>query len=236
VIIFEDISAAGLSPGLHTLFLRMMDSRGVWSEAKGAALRIAHGPALTEAEFFLDEDPGSGNGQPIDFADGQEFILFNDVSLPPTSPGLHRFYLRCRTTDGFWSQPRAVPLRVKPASPTGTEFIAAAEAFFDTDPGIGNGIAMYAEDSSFDAFEENAYRNVRADTLALGQHIVYARVRSATGIWSFIALEHISKISGTNKPLFPLKLREARSWTLANKIPAGLRAIEFCHTENLRKC
>ncbi len=192
VIIFEDVSAAGLSPGLHTLYLRMRDSRGIWSQAKGTALRIAHGVELTEAGFFLDDDPGAGSGQPIDFADGQEFMLFNDVSLPPTSPGLHRFYLRCRTTDGFWSQSKAVLLRVKSESPTGSEFIAEAEAYFNTDPGIGNGIVMYAEDGSFNELEETAYRNVRADTLALGQHIVYARVHSATGIWSFIAADTVN--------------------------------------------
>jgi len=192
VIIFEDVSGAGLSPGLHTLYLRMKDSHEIWSQAKGREFRIYHGPDLTEAEFFLDDDPGPGNGQPIDFADSDEFILFNEVALPPVAPGLHRFYLRCRTTDGFWSQSRAVPLRVKPESPTGTEFVAAAEAYFDTDPGAGNGVVMYAEDGSFDELEETAYRNVRADTLTLGQHIVYARVRSATGIWSFIAADTVN--------------------------------------------
>jgi hypothetical protein len=192
VIIFEDVSAAGLSPGLHTLYLRMQDSRGVWSEAKGVTLRITHGPDLTEAEFFLDDDPGPGNGEPIDFADSDEFILFNEVALPPVATGLHRFYLRCRTTDGFWSRAKAVPLRVKPESPTGSEFVAAAEAYFDTDPGAGNGVVMYAEDGSFDEFEEASYRNVWADTLTLGQHVVYVRVRSATGTWSFIAADTVT--------------------------------------------
>ncbi|MBM3324245.1 MAG: hypothetical protein FJY66_01105 [Calditrichaeota bacterium] len=183
---------AGLLPGLHTLYLRMQDSRGVWSRAKATALHITHGPNLTEAEFFLDDDPGVGNGEPIDFADGQEFVLFNDASMPPTSPGLHRFYLRCRTTNGHWSESKPVLLRVKSESPSGTEFTAAAETYFDTDPGVGNGIAMYAEDGSFDELEETAYRNVRADTLTLGQHIVYARIRSATGTWSFIVRDTVT--------------------------------------------
>lgn len=66
-----------------------------------------------------------------------------------------------------------------------------AEAYFDTDPGIGNGIVMHAEDGSFGELEETAYRNVRADTLAMGQHIAYSRVRSATGTWSFIGADTV---------------------------------------------
>jgi hypothetical protein len=192
VIIWDQITATGLSPGLHVLYLRVRDSRGIWSPARGKSLRVSMETTLAQAEYYLDNDPGAGNGMILDFPDTSDAILFPIVSLPPTSPGLHTFYLRMRTTDGFWSSAKGKTLRIRPQSPGGVIFLAGGEAFFDYDPGIGHGIPLRANDGAFDGLDEFMYRNVLAETLTLGMYRVYARVQDGSGSWSNLLSDSVT--------------------------------------------
>ena len=177
IVTFTNITATGLGRGLHTLYVRFQDSRGLWSPPTRKAFRVSTQATLSGVEYFFDTDPGEGNGQQFTFNLGSEINLFTSVPQSESLLGLHQFYARVRTPDGLYSVARGRPVRV--------DFISGGETYFDTDPGTGNGIPLRAQDGSFNDMNETMYRNVLADTIPLGQHVVHTRVRSIIG-WSTV--------------------------------------------------
>ncbi|MBL0063085.1 MAG: hypothetical protein IPP40_16800 [bacterium] len=111
-ISFADAVAHNAGPGPHEFRLRYVSEEGqrsntiklpffVWSGAGPS------GPAhLAGAEYFLNVDPGVGNGVPVTFAqdgawDEREENAFAVLTGLPV--GLHRFGIRFRDEVGNWS-------------------------------------------------------------------------------------------------------------------------------------
>src|SRR5512135_1835926 len=69
-------------------------------------LAVSPGFALTitQAEYFLDNDPGLGNGTAFTFSGTDSasaaFVVPTAGSLPP---GIHKIYVRFRDDEGVWS-------------------------------------------------------------------------------------------------------------------------------------
>ena len=61
--------------------------------------------------------------------------------------------------------------------------IIAAEYFFGTDPGKGNGISIEAKDGAFDTSEESISLDIKTDSLRYGYHTVFIRFQSSDGKW-----------------------------------------------------
>ena len=99
---------------------------------------------------------------------------------------------------GHWSAAKQKQFRVS-YQPVFTR----GEVFFDSDPGVGHGIALRAEDGLFNEPEEDMYRNVLADTIVLGQHSVGARVRSSLGMWSFLSSDSVTIDQGESFKIIP---------------------------------
>lgn len=109
-ILGQNFSAAteNLSTGLHNLFIRVKDANGLWSTASRTlfykAPALGDLPNIVQAEYFIDSDPGFGNGIPI---------AFSSMAVVPAIPikanvtgltdGIHKFYLRVKDIHGKWS-------------------------------------------------------------------------------------------------------------------------------------
>jgi len=107
-----DISA--LTPGPHTLYIRSLDADGKWSTTNIRSFSNGSAPAypaappaaqnIVQAEYFIDTDPGIGNGTPITITPG---LNITDIPLSISTTGLsvgpHNFYVRSRSADGKWS-------------------------------------------------------------------------------------------------------------------------------------
>ena len=197
IITFTNITATGLGRGLHTLYVRFQDSRGLWSPPTRKAFRVSTQATLSGVEYFFDTDPGEGNGQAFNFAPTSEINLFTSVPQSENLLGLHQFYARVRTPDGLWSVARGRPVRV--------DYISGGETYFDTDPGQGQGIPLHSQDGSFNDMDEDMYRNVLADTIPLGQHVVYTRVRSIIG-WSTVVTDTVIIDQGEHFRIVPCVL------------------------------
>jgi hypothetical protein len=110
---FADVIPVNLLPGLHRFSLRYRDDRGIWSmaEARNFVLIFAVPPSgspsnLAGAEYFINADPGPGNGVPIPLpADGAWDERNEDVAVTITGVpiGLHLFSIRYRDDQGHWS-------------------------------------------------------------------------------------------------------------------------------------
>jgi hypothetical protein len=166
--------------GFHTFSLRVF-SGGTWSIPAKRTLRL--GSALIDhAEAYFDTDPGEGNGFPIDFGSGADVITYDStVSVAAGGLGIHVLFLRFRG-GGVWSFPIFRSLRIGPEVNDGVNRITGGEFFIDSDPGIGNGCTLLAEDGAFDDGDEVMRRYIEAD-MTLGQHTAGIRVKDAGDRW-----------------------------------------------------
>ncbi len=141
-------------------------------------------PTIVQAEYFIDQDPGEGAGFPLLPGDGAfdsaEEVLDGEVSLPATLfPGYHRLFVRMKSSVGVWGTARPIPFLL-----TAELSITAAEYFFDTDPGEGQGYPLDLSNVPTDSrlqFLDGA--NIDTSALAPGFHLLFVRARDSMGRW-----------------------------------------------------
>ena len=137
-------------------------------------------PDISRMEYFIDNDPGYGNGAEITVpADSLVVHSFN-IPLLSISSGVHVLYLRCRDDNGCWSMTETMPFyRLE----TEIKNIASMEYFIDTDPGTGNGIPI--------AIDPNSGQSVSSVTIPLanittGIHTLFIRAKDNYNRWSLV--------------------------------------------------
>jgi hypothetical protein len=187
-----DISTTGLSVGPHILYARMRDSAGHWGTPRALRFRVVGPVSLTNAEYFIDTDPGPGAGTPLAAADGKfdevaERIVPAVTETASLPMGFHTLFVRMRDSEGRWGIARQHRFEV-----SAPKIVAAAECYADTEPTPGLGRSLVASDGSFNAAEEDAEletearRMCRRDgepDLAEGTHTIYARMRDNYQKW-----------------------------------------------------
>src|SRR5437867_1264221 len=107
-----------------------------------AALLFYHARAqqLTSAEYFFDSDPGVGNGTSLSVSAGDSILFAGNISTSGLSDGFHFLYLRAKDDNGVWSISERRSFYISSLAPVAT--LGAAEYFFDSDPGVGNGTPL----------------------------------------------------------------------------------------------
>ena len=180
------INTTGLTPGMHRLYIRARNTAGVWSITDSRSFVVTTVATsvsqINKAEYFIDNDPGVGNGISISGITAADSISKNlSINVSSLSIGLHRLYIRVRNTSGNWSIADSRTFNVTQSSSVAVPQITKAEYFSDTDPGVGNATAITGIIPA-DSISKNLTINV--NTLSVGMHRVYIRVRNANGNWS----------------------------------------------------
>ncbi|HYF31643.1 MAG TPA: gliding motility-associated C-terminal domain-containing protein [Chitinophagaceae bacterium] len=172
---------SGLGFGLHRLYIRAQDSDNQWGlyhvypVIKGQNAQ----PILVErVEYFFDNDPGPGNGIQLNFSPAalkDTTLTFNTTGI---ADGLHRLYIRARDNTGKWGIYHVYPFIKAPGNyqPLTVQRI---EAFFDVDPGVGNGIQVPLNPGYI--VDDTVYipiPNLPKDTTTL-----YVRAQDNRGLW-----------------------------------------------------
>jgi len=172
--------------------------------AEGFVTNVIGSPdVITYAEYFIDTDPGAGNGTEVDFQFvGDQIIEFDSISTSGFDVGYHHLYLRVQDTLDRWCVANrkkfyiydALPPVPLPESPQ----IVAAEYFYDIDPGIGLGTAISV--SSGDTIMENVPISVAG--LETGFHQLFIRALDQDGSWSIAQQKrfHIYNDTTTLRP------------------------------------
>ena len=149
-------------------------------------LKIDFAEKIIGAEYFIDNDPGEGYGMPISspidgaFDEHEEEVELSDIDTSGLTIGLHEISVRFIDEEDRWSLARGTTFRV-----SGDHYIAAAEYFFDNDPGEGHGFPIYAEDHVFNEPEEDLLlSDIDTSSLPLGIHTLFLRVLDSDGFWS----------------------------------------------------
>ena len=148
------------------------------------AAATSHAQVLTQAEYFVDADPGVGLATPLTVSPGDTVIKDFSFSISGISPGYHFFSIRTRDAAGRWgivmssrfyiheiqNQPMIHP-RYFP--------ITKAEYFYDTDPGKGMGISLPVIRGD----TVDVYRYLRIIGLDTGYHYLYIRAMAENNLW-----------------------------------------------------
>lgn len=130
---------------------------------------------ISQAEFFFDIDPGPGNGTPLVVSSPADSVIITSTIATTGLPrGTHILFIRTRTSTGFWSLYEGQEFYIK-------EAIVQAEYFFDTDPGVGNGVSI-----SVGTVSDSVNFTATASTTGLtpGEHKIAVRTKDPKGLWS----------------------------------------------------
>ncbi len=145
---------------------------------------------LVSSEYYVNTDPGLGNGIPLTSVDGTFDGTLEDVDFTILASdlgiGIHTLYVRFQDSAGAWSIPQEQDVIVRSQfeySYTNTT-IAAAEYYIDIDPGLGNGTPITAVDGNFDETLEDVEFSISAEEITLAGHLIYIRFQDNLGIWS----------------------------------------------------
>ena len=175
------IPTAGLSDGIHKLYIRTINDDGTWSIYDKNVFYInpsqTNTASIASAEYFFDTDPGVGNGTALTMSGGS---MDQNYNIPTTGlpAGVHRLYVRVINNDGSWSLYDKNAFYISPDY-SNAALISAAEYFLDTDPGVGNGTPISISGSSID---QNIA--IPTDGLADNTYTLYIRLINANGTWS----------------------------------------------------
>ena len=186
-----NLSGASYSEGQHKIYVRFKDADGNWGPAKGQIFQVREDAdftyALSKGEYYIDTDPGEGNGQPLTAEDGtfDEALetVNNEITLDGLSDGPHKIFTRFQDNTGNWGAPQGFQFMVQ-SSEEEDLVIQSAEYFINTDPGEGAGTPIAApKDGAFDEQVEELEASFNVSGLGVGRHYAYFRVRASNGRW-----------------------------------------------------
>jgi hypothetical protein len=186
-----NVPITSLSPGVHTIYLRMKDGNKAWSQTFSSVIykeTISIGaptPNIVKAEYFIDTDPGHGNGTNIPVTPSTIITDLNvAVPLGSVANGVHTLYVRLKDANKGWSQTFSSVI-YKEAIPAGSVLpnITRLEYFIDTDPGYGNGVSIPITPANTIT---DATLALNVSPVSVGAHKIYVRAKSQGGKWSIV--------------------------------------------------
>jgi hypothetical protein len=193
------VSDNTITPGAHRLFVRVRGADNGWSALFTQVVQVnttisARDIRVQQGEFFLDSNPGEGNGTPLLAFDGNWNAALETGIASVAAPafGDHLLYVRMCAADGQWSNEYKTVLHVSADIPLRPVSVQAAEYFWGTDPGEGAGLPMLAFDGDFDSAMEQAV--IASNGATLGDNVLGVRMRGADNNWSatFRSVVHVS--------------------------------------------
>jgi hypothetical protein len=180
-----NISNTSLSQGFHTLYIRVRNSAGKWSFFQGRKffirpLETTISPKIVAANFFIDSDSGFNAGTTVNFSPADSVVSSAITPTSTLSNGFHKLYMRVQDSLGKWSLYRSMDFDVDALAPIVPAKVAGAEYFYDTDPGLGNGVSVTTPvDDSVDVNTGFNFNSVPGIF-----HSIYFRTKDSNGVWS----------------------------------------------------
>ena len=159
---------------------------------------------IVAAEYFVDADPGFGNGTVISISAGVNLINVNaSINTTGLTIGVHRVYIRTRNASGSWSILSSGEFLYDfdpgySAPPAALQNITAAEYFIDVDPGFGNGANIPVSPGTN---VSNVVTAINTTGLSNGTHRLYIRTRDGNGKWSITS---VSEFISDSNPAYPV--------------------------------
>ena len=197
-----------LPAGFSRLYMRFRNSEGSWSQTlarpfyKEVVPIISGAPNLVSGEYFVNQDPGFGNGTSIPITSSthlDSFVFLLPLENLPV--GFGKLYLRFKDAEGKWShtQYRQFYKEEIPATNFSNP-IVKAEYFIDSDPGLGEGLPIFIPEVN-DSLDLSVV--VDLSTLRVGTHYLYVRAKNQLGKWG-ITQSSSFFVEPTSKPVISI--------------------------------
>ncbi len=221
------VPTTSLTPGFHFAAIRTRDASGKWGlyEARGfyISTQTTNVPNITAAEFFVDNDPGVGNGTAVTIVPGPNPTFVATVSTTSLTPGFHFAAIRTRDANGKWGlyENRGFYISTQTGNVSN---MVQAEYFLDADPGVGNAFPFTIPNAA--NFSQNFSLLVPAGT-SNGTHTIAVRVRNAEGKWGLFEFADFT-VSG----VVPLRLLSFDAFKNDNKVKLNWKTDNEINTSH----
>lgn len=156
--------------------------------------------SIVKGEYFIDVDPGPGNGTALpNFPAADTVNLAFTIPTATLSSGFHYLATRVMDADGKWSRYESRGFYLSSTTGINAVDIVAAEFFYDTDPGVGQGWPA----SVGTAGPVVTFTAIAPVPLNTGFHFLSMRVKDANGIWSLYEQRgfYVIPFSGNSGPI-----------------------------------
>jgi hypothetical protein len=181
------INTSAITVGFHTLVVRAMHQSGEWSVQDSRVVYVASESVgfdaqLADVEYFIDTDPGPGNGTPIAITSGSTSVdVFPTINTSALPPGFHVLHFRSKDADGNWGIPDARPFFIADGNVVTDGDIIQLEYFFDSEPGYGAGTPLTTTNGA----QIDLSTLIGSASLSNGFHTISIRAKDNDGIWGF---------------------------------------------------
>lgn len=189
-----------LSFGIHILHMRIKNENNKWSFYGRQPFYIANFNSnltntITNAEYFIDTDPGAGNATVLNISSASSLSTSFAIPLNTLVTGIHILHIRVKNNLNQWSLYSQQVFYKSPQILGNT--IVAAEYFIDEDPGVGNANAATITQGT----SMNEFLALPLTAVSEGVHILHIRVKNNLNQWSLYARQLFyksPKIFGNN--------------------------------------
>ncbi|MCO5251092.1 MAG: hypothetical protein M9949_06680 [Candidatus Kapabacteria bacterium] len=185
VLVIDSVDLTNLEVGFHRLCFRFKDEDGTWSNSvcrifNVKSLFVPESPLLTDAEYYINEDPGIRNAIAFDIGSAEQILLIDSVPFADMDYSFHRLCFRFKNEDGAWSNSVCRLFYVNQLSGLVSPMLTDAEYYFNNDPGIGNATA-FGFDEEFDIV---IIDSIDLSSLEQGFHSFCFRFKNANDVWT----------------------------------------------------
>lgn len=152
---------------------------------------------IVQAEYFINNDPGFGNGTPIPVNPGVDVTLNFHVNTDGLENGLHELFIRAKDENGAWSTVVGRPFMLGNYPTDPLLSLVRAEYFIDVDPGHGLGTELPITPGT--TVEIDAM--IPLVNVSHGLHILYFRTKNESGHWSQTYARPFIKLLAPDDPV-----------------------------------
>lgn len=181
-----DIDIDSLSPGFHTLNLRVLNAENTWSLYDKRTFYVTAQNTnvlskISKAEYFFDQEVGLGNGTSL--ALSKDSITVKEafkIDVASLSVGFHTFNLRVMNVENVWSLLDKRTFYISESFSNTASKISKAEYYFNDFVANGRATEIPLPDDFTGSFETE----IETSGLTEGEHLLFVRVQNEAGIWS----------------------------------------------------
>ena len=135
---------------------------------------------ITAVEYFFNTDLGVGMGVEIPVSElGEDLELTTNISTEGLSLGMHTLFIRAKNDSSEWGLPIKKLVFIDRINATEEQQVIGFEYFFDSDPGVGNGIPLSVDSAN----DVELLGSLDAGGLARGMHTLFIRAKQQDDVW-----------------------------------------------------
>lgn len=186
--VIASFSTGSLLPGFHTLHFRAKNQDGIWGGYLSRVFFIQDiaesqpGPSITAAEFFIDDDPGTGNGIAIPVSTTDSLNTVFSAATQFLSEGFHTLFFRQKNAKGAWGNTEGRTFYVQRPD-TIDKSLVRISWYFDGDEAAAQSMAVNSGDSLNQVFVWPTA------PLTDGSHALHVQVEDAQGVVSMVRVD-----------------------------------------------